>query len=126
MILNYLKVTPGKGILFKAGTKLNVQGFTNADYGGSIVDKRSTTGYYAFFGGNLVSWRCKKQSVVARSSTKAEFKAMALGLCELLWLQIILKDLKIKIQGTIDLFCDNQSKLLILLTIPFSMTGLNI
>ena len=46
---------------------------------------------------------------MARSSAKAEFKAMTLGLCELLWLWIILEDLKINVQGTIDLFCDNQS-----------------
>ena len=46
---------------------------------------------------------------MARSSAEVEFRSMALGLCELLWLRIVLDDLKIKIQGTIDIFCDNQS-----------------
>ena len=85
-ILTYLKATPSKGILFKTGTKINVQGFIDVDYGGFIVDRRSTTRYYVFLGGNLVFWRCKKQNVITRSSTEVEFRAMALDLCELLWL----------------------------------------
>jgi len=56
-----------------------------------------------------VTWRSKKQKVVARSSTEAEFRAMALGVYELLWLKIILEDLKIKLEGPIKLYCDNKS-----------------
>ena len=54
-ILNYLKATPGKGILFTPGDDLKIQGYVDADYGGSLVDRRSTTGYCVFLGGNLVS-----------------------------------------------------------------------
>ena len=68
--------------------------YTNADYVGLIVDRRSTTGYCIFLGGNLVTWRSKKQNVVARSSAEAEFRVMAHGVCELLWMKIILDDLK--------------------------------
>ena len=107
--LGYLKATLGKGILFKTGAELDVKGFFDADYVGSLIDKRSTTGYYVFLGGNLVSWRSKKQSIMARSSVEVEFRAMTFGLCKLLWLKIILEDLRIKIQGLIGLFCDNQS-----------------
>jgi len=53
-ILNYLKATPGKGILFKSGEELDIKGFTYADYTGSLIDRRSTSGYCVFFGGNLV------------------------------------------------------------------------
>jgi hypothetical protein len=49
----------------------------DADYAGSIVDRRLTFGYCTFVGGNLVTWRSKKQNVVARSSSEAEFRAMA-------------------------------------------------
>ena len=59
-ILCYLKTTPGKGILFKLGDTLDIQGYTNVDYDGSLIDRRSTTGYCVFLGGNLVSWRRKK------------------------------------------------------------------
>lgn len=57
----------------------------------------------------MVSWRSKKKSVVARSSAKVEFRAMALALCEILWLRIVLDDLRFSIQDTVKLWCDNQS-----------------
>jgi len=56
-----------------------------------------------------VTWRSKKQNVVARSSAESEFRAMAQGRCELLWLIIILEDLKIKWEGLMKLYCDNKS-----------------
>ena len=59
-ILSYLKSTPGKGILFKSGNGLTVEGYIDADYASSLVDRRSTTGYCIFLGGNLMSWRSKK------------------------------------------------------------------
>ena len=61
------------------------------------------------YGGTWVTWRSKKQAVVARSSAEAEFRAMALGICELLWLEIILKDLKVPIEKPMKLYCDNKS-----------------
>ncbi|RDX99177.1 putative mitochondrial protein, partial [Mucuna pruriens] len=76
-ILQYLKASPGKGLLFiKEGT-LSMEIYTDTDYAGSIVDRRSTCRYCMFLGGNLVTWRSKKQNVVARSSAEAEFRAMA-------------------------------------------------
>jgi len=83
--------------------------YTDADYARSIVDRRSTTDYCMFLGGNLVTWRSKKQNVVARSSAEAEFRAMAQGVSELLWMKIILDDLKIKYQAPMGLACDNKS-----------------
>ena len=71
--LQYLKGTPRKGILFKRNGVLVLEAYTNADYVGSIVDRRSTSGYCTFLGGNLVIWKSKKQNVVARSSAEAEF-----------------------------------------------------
>uniref|UniRef100_A0A2P2MWT8 Retrovirus-related Pol polyprotein from transposon TNT 1-94 n=1 Tax=Rhizophora mucronata TaxID=61149 RepID=A0A2P2MWT8_RHIMU len=108
-VLQYLKGVPGKGILFKRNGGLVLETYTDADYAGSIVDRKSTTGYCTFLGGNLVTWRSKKQNVVARSSAEAEFRAMAQGVCEVLWLKIILEDLKIKWDGSIRLYCDNKS-----------------
>ena len=54
-----------------------------------------------------MTWRSKKQNVVARSS--AEFRAMAHGICELLWLKIIMEDMGIKWEGSMKLYCDNKS-----------------
>ena len=47
-------------------------------------DRRSTSGYFTFVSGNLVTWKSKKQNLVARSSAEAEFRGMTLGLCEAL------------------------------------------
>ena len=58
------------------------------------MDRRSTIGYCTFIGGNLVTWRSKKQNLVVRSSAESEFRATAQGLCEPLWLKIILDDLE--------------------------------
>ena len=97
------------GVLFKRGNELTLKAYTNANYAGSIDDRRSTSGYCTFLGGNLITWRSKKQNVVARPSIKAMFRAMALGVCELLWLKIILEDLKIAWKGLMKLYCDNKS-----------------
>ncbi|RVW16057.1 Retrovirus-related Pol polyprotein from transposon RE1 [Vitis vinifera] len=76
-ILRYLKRTPGRGLLFKSRGHLQIETYNDADWVGSIVDRRSTSGYCSFVGGNLVTWRSKKQNVVARSSAEAEFRVVA-------------------------------------------------
>jgi len=59
-ILRYLKSTPKKGILFTNHGNLKVEGYTDADWAGSKDDKRSTSEYFTFVEGNLVTWRSKK------------------------------------------------------------------
>ncbi|KAH9796154.1 retrovirus-related pol polyprotein from transposon RE1 [Citrus sinensis] len=108
-ILRYLKGTPGKGLLFKKNEARSVEAFTDADWAGSIKDRRSTSGYCTFVWGNLVTWRSEKQSVVARSSAEAEFRAVAQGICELLWLKLLLGELKIADIQPMKLYCDNKA-----------------
>ena len=72
-------------------------------------DRRSTSGYFTFVCGNLVTWKSKKQNIVARSSAEAEFKGMTLGLCEALWLRLLLQDLGYLSKQLIRLFCDNKA-----------------
>lgn len=61
-ILRYLKSAPGKGILFTKITNYqDIYVYTNADWAGAIDDRRSTSGYFTFVGGNLVTWRSKKK-----------------------------------------------------------------
>ena len=108
-IMRYLKGCPGKGILFSNHGHLRVEGYTDADWAGCLDDRRSTSGYCMFVGGNLVSWRSKKQSVVARSTAEAEFRAMASGLCELMWLKLLLAELRLCDNTPLQLYCDNQA-----------------
>lgn len=112
-ILRYLKSTPEKGILFSNHGNLKVEGYTDADQAGSKDDRRSTSGYFTFVGGNLVTWRNKKQTVVARSSAEAEFIGMTLDVCELLWVKNVLSDLGFKPNETMSLYCDNMSAIAI-------------
>ncbi|XP_040362272.1 uncharacterized protein LOC112202395 [Rosa chinensis] len=108
-ILRYLKSAPGKGLLFSKHSHLDVSGYTDADWAGNITDRRSTSGYFTFVGGNLVTWKSKKQKVVARSSAEAEYRGMARGLCELLWLRNLLRDLGFRQEKAMQLYCDNKA-----------------
>ncbi|RDX60598.1 hypothetical protein CR513_61247, partial [Mucuna pruriens] len=76
-ILQYLKASPGKGLLFRKEGMLSMEIYTDADYAGSVMDRISNLGYCIFLRGNLVTWRSNKQNMVARSSVEAEFRAMA-------------------------------------------------
>ena len=58
--------------------------------------------------GNLVTWRSKKQTIVARSSAKAEFHAIANGMCELLWLKQLLGEIGVKEEMPMKMYCDNK------------------
>nr|KYP76032.1 Retrovirus-related Pol polyprotein from transposon TNT 1-94 [Cajanus cajan] len=110
-ILRYIKRSPGKGLVYNDRGHTNIVGYSDADWAGDASDRRSTSGYCVFMGGNLVSWKSKKQSVVARSSTEAEYRAMAHTTCELLWLKFLIQELQFCKVGHMELVCDNQSAL---------------
>ncbi|XP_004306286.1 PREDICTED: uncharacterized mitochondrial protein AtMg00810-like [Fragaria vesca subsp. vesca] len=108
-ILRYLKGSAGRGILLKNNGNTNIMGYTDADWAGNSLDRKSTTGFCTFVGGNLVTWKSKKQTVVARSSAEAEYRAMAATACELIWLKGLLSDLGSPCSQPISLYCDNQA-----------------
>ncbi|CAJ2679256.1 unnamed protein product [Trifolium pratense] len=72
---------------------------------------RSTSGYCVFVGGNVISWKSKKQNVVVRSSDEAEYRVMALVTCELIWLKQLPKELQFENARPMTLICDNQAAL---------------
>nr|XP_019707020.1 uncharacterized protein LOC109506028 [Elaeis guineensis] len=86
-IFRYLKGCPGRDLFFSHHKHLNVEAYSDADWAGSIDNRRSISSYCIFIGGNLVTWRSKKQDIVARSSAEAEYRAMAQGICEVIWLK---------------------------------------
>lgn len=108
-ILKYIKGAPGRGLLYENKGNTNVQCYTNANYDGCPFSRRSTSGFCVLLGGNLVSWKSKKQSVVSRSSAEAEYRAMANATCELVWIKQLLEELKFCNVTPMKLICDNQA-----------------
>ena len=81
-------------MLYENRGHTQIVGYSDADWAGSLTDRRSTSRYCVFIGSNLISWKSKKQDVVTKSSTKAEYQAMALATCELIWLKHLLQELR--------------------------------
>ncbi|KAL0301601.1 UNVERIFIED_CONTAM: Retrovirus-related Pol polyprotein from transposon RE1 [Sesamum radiatum] len=108
-ILKYIKTSPGRGLLFKRHGHVKIEAYSDADYAGSKDDRKSTSGYCTYVGGNLVTWRSKKQMTVARSSAEAEYRAMAHTTSEILWLKNLLKELGFMYDDPVPIHCDNQA-----------------
>ncbi|XP_019099678.1 PREDICTED: uncharacterized protein LOC109132502 [Camelina sativa] len=108
-ILKYLKGSPGQGIWMGCNGNAELVGYCDADYAGDHEDRRSTSGYCTFVGGNLVTWKSKKQKVVSLSSAESEYRAMRKLTTELMWLKALLKDLGIETPKPITMHCDNEA-----------------
>jgi histone deacetylase 1/2 len=84
-----------------------ISAFSDADWAGCVDDRRSTGGFAVFLGDNLVSWTARKQATVSRSSTEAEYKALANATAEMMWVQKLLTELKVAHPLAARLWCDN-------------------
>ncbi|KAL0642049.1 hypothetical protein Bca4012_102844 [Brassica carinata] len=108
-ILMYLNGSPDQGVWMGCNGSTEVVGYCDADWAGDRADRRSTTGYCTFIGGNLVTWKSKKQKVVSCSSAEAEYRAMLKLTNELVWIKGILKHLEIDQATPMTMHCDNQA-----------------
>ncbi|CAI0453850.1 unnamed protein product [Linum tenue] len=74
---------------------------------GDVDDRTSTSGFLIYLGDTLISWKSKKQRTVARSSTEAEYRALALATSETIWIQNLLAELHYSLPAAPTLYCDN-------------------
>ncbi|MCI18035.1 copia protein, partial [Trifolium medium] len=108
-VLKFLKNNPCQGLFFSSSSSLSLKGFSYSDWGACPDTRRSTTGFCFFLGSSLISWKSKKQSVISRSSSEAEYRALAQATCEGQWLLYLLQDFLIPHESPILIYCDNQS-----------------
>jgi len=82
-VFRYLKTNPGRGIFFPVDSPLQLKGFCDSDWASCPENRHSVTGFYIFRGDPLISWRSKNQHTVSRSSSEAEYRALASTTCEI-------------------------------------------
>ena len=108
-IIRYIKGTLFHDLHFSAQSSLKLRAYADANWVGDPTNRHSTTGYCFLLGFSLISWRSKKQSVIAHSSTKAEYPAFANATLELLWLRQLLTDIGTPQTTDTLIHCDNRS-----------------
>jgi len=107
-ILRYLKHTPDFCLWYPKDCSFDLVGYTDADYAGFLVDRKSTSGMAHFLGPCLVSWGTRKQHSVALSTAEAEYVAAASCCAQVLWIKQQLKDFNVDME-TVPILCDNTS-----------------
>jgi hypothetical protein len=108
-ILRYVNGTLFQGLHFSSHSSLELQAYSDADWAGDPTNCSSTTGYCFLLGTSLISWRSKKQSIVARSSTEAEYCVLTDTTSKLIWLRWLLSDMVVSPSGCSPIICDNRS-----------------
>lgn len=106
-LLRYLRGTLDHGLLLRRDSPLSLHAFSDADWAGNQDDCTSTSAYVVFLGSNAISWCSRKQRSVAKSSTEAEYKAVALAASEVLWLSSLLRELSVTSPEPPVIYCDN-------------------
>ncbi|GJY26583.1 hypothetical protein Tco_0401309 [Tanacetum coccineum] len=117
-IFRYLKGQPKLGLWFPKNSPLDLEAYYDSDYAGASLDRKSTTRGCQFLGKRLVSWQCKKQTVVVNSTTKAEYVAAANYCGQVLWIQNQLLDYGYNFMNT-KIFIDNESTIYVVKNLVF-------
>lgn len=95
------------GLRFVRSKSATLSAFSDADWAGSVDDRKSTGGFAIFFGPNLVSWSASKQATVSHSSTEAKYKSMANATAEVIWLESLLAELGFSLEQSPTFWYDN-------------------
>jgi hypothetical protein len=107
-IFRYLVHTPNLGLWYPKGSTFDLLGYSDSDYAGCKVDRKSTSGTCQFLGRSLVSWSSKKQNSIALCTVEAEYVAAGAYCAQLLWMRLTLRDFGCEFIK-VPLLCDNES-----------------
>ena len=110
-ILRYLKGTSNHGLVYIGGNNDTLLGYSDADWAGDVVTRRSTSGYVFQYGRSSISWCSRRQATVAKSSTEAEYVALSIATQEVIWLRRLFTDLGVDVGAptcVTMIFEDNQ------------------
>ncbi|GJY34976.1 putative ribonuclease H-like domain-containing protein [Tanacetum coccineum] len=117
-IFRYLKGQPKLGLWYPRDSPFDLEAFSDSDYAGASLDRKSTTGGCQFLGKRLISWQCKKQTIVANSTTEAEYVAAANCCGQVLWIQNQMLDYGFNFMNT-KIYIDNESTICIVKNLVF-------
>ncbi len=107
-VFRYLRGTCNYGLKFVGGDQDELVGFSDSDWGGDLVTRRSTSGYVFQFGQSTISWCSRCQQTVAKSSTEAEYVALSIAAQEVIWLRRLFTDMGVVMNSATKLYEDNQ------------------
>ena len=107
-VLRYLRGTHNYGLVFVGGDDDTLVGYSDSDWAGDQVTRRSTSGYIFQFGNSTISWSSRRQATVAKSSTEAEYVALSMAAQEAIWLRRLLKDIGVGVDHATTIHEDNQ------------------
>nr|GEY99653.1 hypothetical protein [Tanacetum cinerariifolium] len=124
-IFRYLKGQPNLGLWYLKDSPFDLEAYTNSDYAGASLDRKSTTGGCQFLRSRLISWQCKKQTVVANSNTKVEYVAESNCCGQVLWIQNQMLAYGYNFMNT-KIFIDNESTICIVKNPVFHSNTKNI
>ncbi|GJW23667.1 putative ribonuclease H-like domain-containing protein, partial [Tanacetum coccineum] len=111
-IFRYLKGKPKLGLWYPRVSSFDLEAYSDSDYARANLDRKSTTGGCQFLGRRLISWQCKKQTIMATSTTEAEYVAAANCCGQVLWIQNQMLDYGFNFMNT-KIYIDNESTICI-------------
>ncbi|GKB32254.1 putative ribonuclease H-like domain-containing protein [Tanacetum coccineum] len=111
-IFRYLKGKPKLGLWYPRESSFDLESYSDSDYARANLDRKSTTGGCQFLGRRLITWQCKKQTIVATSTTEAEYVAAASCCGQVLWIQNQMLDYGFNFMNT-KIYIDNESTICI-------------
>ncbi|GJZ06538.1 putative ribonuclease H-like domain-containing protein, partial [Tanacetum coccineum] len=118
MIFRYLKGQPKLGLWYHRDSPFDLEAFLDSDYAGVSLDRKSTTRGCQFLSKRLISWQCKKQTMVANSTTEVEYVAAANCYRQMLWIQNQMLDYGFNFMNT-KIYIDNESTIFIVKNLVF-------